>query len=67
MSINILFVSDKITNSLQLNLIDDNIILDGLKESVDETLASESNSDISIDPDLITLKPFTKNSESDEQ
>lgn len=61
------FFPDKTTNSLQLNLIDDNIILDGLKEGIDDTLASESNSDISIDPELITLKPFTKNIENENQ
>ncbi|CAG9861400.1 unnamed protein product [Phyllotreta striolata] len=54
-----MLIADRITNSIQANMIEDNILLGtGLEDRVEENLTLLStDSDISIDPDLLTLKP----------
>ncbi|KAJ8957870.1 hypothetical protein NQ318_001866, partial [Aromia moschata] len=62
-----ILIADRITNSLQPNLIEENILLDeDLGDRMDTNLGliSPPHSDIAIDPDLLTLKP-TRNRMND--
>ncbi|CAH1986871.1 unnamed protein product [Acanthoscelides obtectus] len=55
-----ILIADRITNSIQSNLMEENILLtDELGERMEGnlTLMSSDHSDIAIDPDLLTLKP----------
>ncbi|XP_023311717.1 retinal homeobox protein Rx-A-like [Anoplophora glabripennis] len=65
-----ILIADRITNSMQTSLMDDNILLsEDLTERIDTnmTLISPGPNDISIDPDLLTLKPSRGHIENEER
>ncbi|KAG5897823.1 hypothetical protein JTB14_011823 [Gonioctena quinquepunctata] len=65
-----LLIADRITNSMQTNSIMENNILlgDDLGERIsnDLTLISSTDNDISIDTDLLTMKPHRSRMENEE-
>nr|CAH7741213.1 unnamed protein product [Callosobruchus chinensis] len=65
-----ILIADRITNSMQPNLMEENILLtDELGDRMDGnlTLMSSDHTDIAIDPDLLTLKPNRTMMDSEEQ
>lgn len=55
-----ILIADRITNSMQQEMLNDTMLLnDDLQERMENTLTllSDSQDDISIDADLLTLKP----------
>ncbi|CAH1111877.1 unnamed protein product, partial [Psylliodes chrysocephalus] len=61
-----MLIADRITNSIQSNIMEENILLgDELEDRMEEnlTLISSADDDISIDPDLLTLKPSRNQNE----
>ncbi|XP_056635526.1 homeobox protein SMOX-3-like [Diorhabda sublineata] len=52
-----MLIADSITNSIQPNIMEENIFLSGETDDENLTLMASNDNDISIDPDLLTLKP----------
>ncbi|XP_072380829.1 uncharacterized protein [Diabrotica undecimpunctata] len=65
-----MLIADRITNSIQSNIMEETILLgEDMEDRIEEnlTLISSTDNDISIDPDLLTLKPTRNQLEQDEQ
>ncbi|XP_074029852.1 uncharacterized protein [Leptinotarsa decemlineata] len=65
-----LLIADRITNSMQTSsMMEDNILLEddlGERMGTSLTLISSADTDISIDPDLLTMKPQRNRLENDD-
>uniref|UniRef100_A0A6P7H854 Uncharacterized protein LOC114345501 n=1 Tax=Diabrotica virgifera virgifera TaxID=50390 RepID=A0A6P7H854_DIAVI len=65
-----MLIADRITNSIQSNIMEETILLgEDMEDRIEAnlTLISSTDNDISIDPELLTLKPTRNQLEQDEQ